>query len=67
MFVPMVDILSYPWANYNNVLNFNLDRAITTNDTVSYQRCELNSSSTNEILNQETMNREKQEGKVILV
>ncbi|CAH8647252.1 unnamed protein product [Schistosoma bovis] len=37
------------------------DRAITTNDTVSYQRCELNSSSTNEILNQETMNREKQE------
>ncbi|CAH8623589.1 unnamed protein product [Schistosoma intercalatum] len=37
------------------------DRAVTTNDTVSYQRCELNSSSTNEILNQETMNREKQE------
>ncbi|CAH8642667.1 unnamed protein product [Schistosoma curassoni] len=37
------------------------DRAITTNDTVSYQRCELNSSSTNEILNQEAMNREKQE------
>ncbi|CAH8643040.1 unnamed protein product [Schistosoma margrebowiei] len=37
------------------------DRAITTNDTVSYQRCELNSSSTNEIINQETANREKQE------
>ncbi|CAH8634431.1 unnamed protein product [Schistosoma guineensis] len=39
------------------------DRALTTNDTVIYQRCELNSSSTNEILNQETMNREKQEDK----
>ncbi|CAI2734308.1 unnamed protein product [Schistosoma spindalis] len=37
------------------------DRAITKNDTVSYQHCELKSSSTNEILNQETVNSGKQE------